>query len=386
MDERLGLPSASSFYADALCPGRQNLIAALRLEQPEVDESSADPIAARGTKIHKAFETDMVFDLTPDELVAYQNGLKLKEQLLREWIQDFGITTYEEGPREARFWLHHPDNLSPLLSGQLDVHYLSRFSGHMLVIDYKTSTGRSAAPANRNWQGRIQALLGAKEYDGIKHVRFALIKPEAFGRQIDTVDFTAFTLDQIERSVYQVLWNSQQPDAPTIAGDHCRYCPAKAQCKAALTWAMQPIPYLEVVPQSNGSLTKKDVTEIVNRAPVEALREVFAKRSVLKYIMDAVAARLAALPEDEQYRLELKLNLGRSADYIRDTKAAYDALLAAGFSESDLFECLSFRKADLVRLYQRWRNCRDAEAEAWYESQMDEFIERVRGNPVLAEA
>jgi hypothetical protein len=317
--------------------------------------------------------------------------LKLKKIAFQAWYEDnnlYPIGGATEMPREQRLWLHHPETLAPLLSGQQDAHFQSNDGRHLLCLDWKTGRADHMEDALENWQLRIAALLTWLEYDRkADRVRVEFIKPEVYGNQLDYADFTRFDLEQIERATYHHLWQMRQPDAPLHAGEHCRFCVCKAQCPEALKTATAPIQSLQVVPASNGKLTKKSVAELVNVAPIESVREVFGKRAIIGYVLDAVAARLKALPPEEKYRLELKMNLGRSADVIKDTRAAFVTLVTSGlFEEADLWRCLKLSKTELTTLYQRMRNCRDSEAEVWYENAMDEFIERKRGDEILAEA
>ena len=61
-------------------------------------------------------------------------------------------------------------------------------------------------------------------------------------------------------------------------------------------------------------------------------------------------------------------------------------LIGAGCPEEALWRCLGFDKAPLLELIQAMMNCRESEAEVWYENQLDAFIGRGRGEPILAEA
>lgn len=393
LDERLGLESASSFATSVHCHGRRNLIQSM-LANNVIDLENATPsvYAERGTRIHKAMETESDFFLQDaGERDAYIACRNLKLAAVRSWYEDNDLDNTggaEEMPREQRLWLHHPETLAPLLSGQQDAHYRSKNGRHLLCLDFKSGNADHMEDAIENWQLRIAALLTWIEYDRTaEKVRVEFIKPEAYGSPLDYADFTRFDLEQIERSTYHHLWQMMQPDAPLRAGAHCRWCPAKSYCPEALKSATAPIQSLQIVPAANGKITKKYAAELVNIAPVEAVREVFSKRAMIGYVLDAVAARLKALSPEEKYRLALKMNLGRSGDYIRDTKAAFTALLESNlFMEDDLWKCLKLNKTELIALYQRMRNCRDSEAEVWYENAMDEFIERKRGDEILAEA
>lgn len=383
-DPRLGLPSASSFSRDVACPGNRNLIRAMRASgEIKGEESSGSELAERGTRIHKSRETGNTFELQADELTAYNDGLKIEQQATRDWQLEFGLQNVTEGERELRLWLHHPLNMKPMLSGQLDVHFLAG-NDRAIVHDWKTSSGKSAGDAEDSWQLRIQALLLWKEIPELTDIRAGFIKPEAFGKRVDYVDFNLFDLQNIERAAHYTLWQTQQPDAPVRAGDHCKYCPAKAVCEAAAKEAVSPLQ--ELAPPAPDKITEKTAKELVRLIPIETVRTVWGKRTAIKNIMEALHARLYDLPQEELYRLDLKKTLGRSADKVRDVKLAFDALVEAGLPADTLWKCLSLSKTAVVEAFQHELNYRESMAEAVYENVLDDFIERRQGDDILKEA
>ena len=207
-DPRLGKPSASSFSRDVACPGNRNLIRAMYASgEINGEESAGNELAERGTRIHKSRETGNTFELQADELTAYNDGLKIEQQATRDWQLEFGLQNVTEGERELRLWLHHPLNLKPMLSGQLDVHFLAG-NDRAIVHDWKTSSGKSAGDAEDSWQLRIQALLLWKELPELTDIRAGFIKPEAFGKRVDYVDFNLFDLQNIERAAHYTLWQT----------------------------------------------------------------------------------------------------------------------------------------------------------------------------------
>lgn len=378
-DPRMNLPSASGFYRDAECHGNRNLIRAVSELEPIVDTPTE--YSERGTRIHAARETGNTFNLESDELASYKSGLKLEKGFISDWKDEIGIDSAIEGPRELRLWINHPQNLAPMMSGQLDVHFLSSDGKHAAIADWKTGMASGCGSANKNWQLRIQAVLTWLEYPSLEHIRAGFIKPDSFGSGVDYCDFTLFDLENILRHIYYILWQTQQPDARLRAGEWCKYCPAKNRCPEAI--AMSRLPAL--MPQ-NMEIAPKRAKVLVADIPIEAVREAWGKRTAVKNIVEAMADRLRALPPEEKYRLGLKMNLGRKGDFIKDVKGAFDALIAGGFTEEQLWSCLSFSKTDLVELIERVKMCRGGEADAFYESQLDEFIERSRGDEILAEA
>lgn len=373
-DPRRGLPSASSFETDVLCNGRQNLIRAMP-PQP-IEEEKSDDVAARGTRIHEARATGSTLNLRDDsELEAYKKGCKLEWSVINQWKEDNRIESHDEGVSEERYWFHHPFDLSPLLSGQLDVYYLAKTNA--LICDWKTSTAMYVKPANASWQTRIYALLLWQEFPQLRKIRVAFIKPEAFGQQVDYADFTLFDLQNIEREVLRVLWLAQQPDAPLNAGAHCRYCPARGVCEEAARYAMLPA----VIRRPS----LKETLELISLMPTEAALQIWQRKGEITKILEAITARLASQPPEELERLGLKLTEGKKADLVRDVHAAFTAMKEAGFDEAQIFTALDFNKERLLKVIQNQLGCRERSAEVYYENQFDEFIERKRQKPSLVE-
>lgn len=379
-DERLNLPSASRFSILALCPGSESLRNTL---PPEALDSSND-YAEIGTRIHAAAESGNGFNLTPEELEIYNSGLKCEKLIVRQWCEDFEINTFIEGPRESRMWLNDQRTLKPITSAKLDRHYISTDPvGFVLASDWKTLWSRNLTPAIHNYQGRVQAVVAAKEYE-VQNVRLCFNKA-MFGTS-DFADYDAESLWRAEFSITQALWEAEQPGADLRPGGQCTWCPCKPYCRAAVALSIVPAAYAASSMKLSEDLTPKRAKIVVEGLPVEAVREAWGKRTAVANIVKAMTERLTALPPEEKYRLGLKMNLGRSSDSVRDVRGAFNAMVAGGFPEADIWRCLKMSKANVVDLVKRFNNCRDSEADAFYEVQLDDFIERKRGEEVLGEA
>lgn len=383
-NERLNLPSASRFEILALCPASESLRRSL---PDDVVNPPSDEFAQRGTRIHTARETRNPLPLDDEDATIYQTGLKSEAAILEQWQADFGIESYIEGPGELRLWMHDEQTLKPVTSGKLDVHYVSQNpTVYVLVVDWKSLWNSNLTPAERNYQGRVQAVTVAAEYDAI-HVRFALNKA-MFGT-VDACDYDQAGLWRAEFSIRQALWEAAQPGAQFRPGEWCVHCPCKAYCHFALRNTDSALTVFNPssdIAELSGKASKKMMRELVAAAPVEVVRKVFGKRSQINHVMEAVKERLTALPPEEKYRLGLKMNLGRSSDSVRDVRGAFNAMVAGGFPEEEIWRCLKMSKANVVDLVKRFNNCRDSEADAFYEVQLDEFIERKRSEDVLGDA
>lgn len=380
-DERLNLPSASSFYADVACNGRQNLLRqlpqkdAVAVEDPEMAE-----LAARGTRIHESRRTGNTFALKDEpEVEAYKNACEIEKRVVETWMQDNDIEVIGDPIVEERLWLNHPVTMAPILSGQEDVIFLA--GRHALCCDWKSGSTYYVGDVGKSWQTRVYALLAWKEWPQLKRIRVAFIKPEAFGPKQDVADFTEYDLQQIEQAVLHTIWKSQQPDAELRAGPQCRFCAAKSICNEAARYAMTPI-----AESTAGSLTaKEDIGTVVSLMPVESALGVWQKRGAIKNIMEAISARLAALPAEELDRLGLKLTAGKKIEKVKDIVGAFNALRSTGLSSEQVLSCMKFTKESVVKAYQAMTNCRDQEGEAFWNATLGEFIERDRAKPSLVE-
>lgn len=375
-DERLGLSSASSFYADVSCAGRQNLIRAMRDQgMVEVREDAAmNELAARGTRIHAARSSGNTFQLKDEgELAAYMGWCKLEREAIEQWQTDKGIKLLSDPILEERLWLNNPSTLAPLLSGMLDVAYIQGVFA--AIVDGKTGSAIYADAAEKNWQLRVYSLLLWKEYPQLKNIRVILVKPEATGKQIDYADFSEFDLQQIEQATLHAIWKSQQPDAKRAAGSWCVFCPARSVCEEAVRYAM--------LPQVTRRDTLKETLSLIETLPIDDVAAAWGKKNEITKIIAALEARLKSLPVEELDRLGLKLTEGRKSDFIKDKIGAFNALRESGFSSEQIFTTLEFSKTAIVKMIQDSRNCRDAEAETIFQVGLDDFIERGRGNPSL---
>ena len=363
--ERLFLPSASSFESTALCPGREQLLATLPAETIIGKPNEA---AETGTRIHKARETGKTDELSEEELAIFNRGMENEKRIVADWCQKFNISNFAEQPPETRLFLNWEETMEPAASAQLDVHFTA--GAHVLSIDWKTLWNPWLTPAERNYQGRLQAVLAAREYDA-KHVRMAFNRA-MFGTS-DVVDYGEQDLAYAEASIFQSLWESKQPGAPRHAGMWCRYCQAKAVCAEAGAFAMLP----SRVPVAGMSSTA-DVTALVETMTPDDLVAIFKKSSVIDKILDAVKFRLKGMSAEELQVLGLGKKPGRKLDPITNPLQAYLLLKREGVPEADMWAALNFSKPKLVEaVWKSKAGMTKKQLELWLFSQMLEpYIEK----------
>lgn len=382
-DPRLGKASASRLEIVALCPGSEPLRKTLPAAVIEA-AGDDDEYAQTGRKIHYARQTRQTLQLLPEEVEIYERGVATEKRILDKWVEDFAIESYDECEPELRLYLNHPENLTPIASGQLDVHYTGKSSREpgvfVLVIDWKALWSPNLTPAERNWQGKLQSVMVQIEYDAV-HVRMAFNKA-MFG-SADQVDYTTQGIIHAGVAILQALWEAEQPGAQRRPGRWCTHCPCKAYCEDAVAYAQ--LPTLTTGPiKPNGSPATPE--ELVLAMPVEDLVPVWRKKNIVEKIFKQITERLKALPGEELVRLGLKLAPGRKLDKLKDVKGAFVKLIRDGFDEDECFRIMSFGKEAAVKLIQSKRGWTKEQAETWWEEAMSEFTEQGNAKPSLKEA
>lgn len=371
--ERLDLPSASSFEIIVSCAGQPNLKAQL----PDNVVDVIDDLADVGLRIHKAREIENTDDLDADEIAIYKAGRAYEQKLLDQWIADFGIVRWIEGPREERIWLHD-DNGERATSAKLDVHYLGWDSDgklHVLICDWKTGWSWKLTPSQRNWQLRVQAVLLWREHNGVQSVRVAFVKPIATSDRIDFTDYYPSDLQKSQEAIFQAVWMSKQPDAARTAGLHCNYCPCKSICREAAAYAMLP----SVINQKELALTKADITDMVEQMSLADLSLVHRRAGVIGKILESVKARLKTLSDEQLQSIGLTKAPGRRLDPIVKTREAFEFLRKEfNISEDELWAALSFSKGELVDALRRDQGWAKAVADGFVRGQLKPFIEEKR--------
>jgi len=365
-DPRLGLPSASSFAIDALCPGRQQLLRELG-DIPEPVDEDAD----KGTRLHAAWEKEDPTGLDSEDVEIYECGLKLVGEVKKEWIEIIRGTgaSFElsEGPREERFWLHD-SNGKVAASGQADRHYVA-LPNYVLAIDFKSLWCRSLVPSELNKQAQLLSVLVAREY-GATHVRFAFLKA-MFGKA-DIVDYTSEDLERAQYSIQQVLWESNQKDAQRRPGAHCRHCKAAAGCPEVAAWQMLPSVQSKA---QNGHITPKVATELVVKISLLDCRKIWESSTARHNIEDACKARLKALPEPMLSGLGLTFGKPKILHPITNVQSAFEFLLSLGVPAAKLWSVTKMSNGELAPVVQEALGLpsKDA-AEKWIRDKLGGYI------------
>jgi hypothetical protein len=204
------------------CPGSHKMCE----DVVEFRDPKLDQWAQFGERVHLWLQFGNFIELSPEELeIAEQCQNQLIEVLQRI---GFGSTSQREVIQERRFWLTDA-NGKKRMSGQVD--YAEVLAEIGLVVDFKSGRGQYEDAPN-NLQLRANGvLLWIHHKRKIEPVHVGLIQPLAGKPTIAT--YSARDLELAEKQLWQILDAADAPDAPLVAGAHCKYCPAKIKCPEA---------------------------------------------------------------------------------------------------------------------------------------------------------
>jgi hypothetical protein len=168
--------------------------------------------------------------------------------------------------------------------------------------------------------------LGALEIFGdlydFQNVRYTIIQP-----RLDHVSAEEITVEELvawgNNVVKPAAEAAARPDAPIRAGDHCRWCPAKAICRerAEANLALARYDF-----KKGDLLGDEEISDILTRAD-----------ELSRWVSDIQEYALARAMDGKTYD-GWKLVEGRSVPKYADDLKVADALQAAGYDEAMLYE------------------------------------------------
>lgn len=219
IDNRFGLPSASSMERVLACPGSF-------LMEAHLGDTGNRSAANRGTKIHAALEGAIpMAKLSHSDRICVER-ISFEEAKLVEEFSMEGASQL----KEVRLW-HFP-NGKRTFSGKPDIIHYTR--GRALVINYKTGH-YPPTPIRHNVQMETEGALAAlniRDENGkeLSAVAVALIHPncdiEKKVSQAHTYSAKDLLFDSVPKLEAAAV-EAMKLDAPRKAGSHCEWCRGK---------------------------------------------------------------------------------------------------------------------------------------------------------------
>jgi hypothetical protein len=205
------------------CPGSVPLVQQM---PPQIGSKYAE----EGTKLHGLMERfieadtvsaiEMMKDLSPEQ---------------REKIE-FCLGALDEiDPQNQMTYVHEVEvefEGVPALEGVFgNADLVGRIGDRAVILDWKFGDG-VMVEAEENEQGLFYAAAAMKTskvqwaFDGAEEIEIVIVQPPHVRRWVTTFK----RVHEFERELVVAVQTAQRADAPTVLGDHCRWCTAKPIC------------------------------------------------------------------------------------------------------------------------------------------------------------
>lgn len=334
-DPRKNLPSASAIARIAACPG------SYMAERGQPDTSTAE--SESGTRIHEYLAGRLPADaLGHTELDLAESCESIALKLLTDWRTRIGATDLDETVvwrDNKRLWL--VEKGEERCSGLADVIWtvtVQAGTSHALVLDYKTGPV-NPGDADANLQLRTLAVLVDEHFGhDIATIDVALVQPlVTHSPSVCQYDRDALRMSRTQ--LVTVLDAASQPDAPRVAGDHCKFCRAAATCPKTAN---------EV--ETMASLTIHEAGLTVSDEDMAKLRDrCGAAKKMIAAIEAEAFKRAQADPETwRKFGYEIREGSGRRS--VEDVATVSERLNALGASWADITAACSINLGDVESL------------------------------------
>lgn len=344
----LGASSASRWMA---CPG------SIRMCRDLPDRRSV--WAAEGTAAHAVGEKCLTGNRTPDsckgdsitvdgDTFTVDDDMIAAVQVYVDHIQDVG---YNRGTKKdpvhiekkvsLSAYADNPDDILHQMFGTADyIRYLWP-EKTLLVADYKHGAGVKVE-AEGNAQSRYYALGALAEFRGfeIQNIETHIIQPRCDPdnpisiERIDIVDLLDWSTD-----LFDAARDTQDPNAPLIAGKHCRFCPAQGVCPQVREQRMQAAQLVfhngkdgQIVPAMPPERLKLDQLRAVLDSADDITAWVNACQKLAHDMLDT------GMTDEDRRTLGYKLVAKRAMRKWRDEQGAADWLCEQfGLGDEDIY-------------------------------------------------
>ena len=263
---------ASNSKRRMACPG------SLKAEERFPDESS--PFAELGTAAHELGEHCLENNI---EDVALCIGGSFNDHIVDDnmatavqtYVNFVRATEAEEAPAllrlEQRFSLEDLDPPMPMF-GTSDCTIYGKETGNLWIIDYKHGQG-VAVDVEDNAQLKYYALGAVLKIGNkapINQVHTAIVQPRASHRDgsIRTYSYTKDEILDFGTDLIDAAHAALAPDAPLIAGDHCKFCKAAGVCSALRSNALAVAQDEFGVIKSVDDLTPEEIGAYMDKLPL----------------------------------------------------------------------------------------------------------------------
>ena len=232
--------------------------------------------------------------------------------------------------------------------------------GTMHIIDFKYGKG-VAVSAENNPQMKLYALGAYLEYSmlyPIEKIKMAIVQPRLENEASESEIFVAELMDWAENVVKPLAEKAYKGEGTYIAGNHCRFCRAKATCRERARMNLEASKF-EM--KAGALLSDTEVGEALKMAQdlakwAEDLKEYALTESLKGKIISG-----------------WKAVEGRSVRAFKDTDLAIKTIVDSGIDEALLYERKQLTLAQIEKLL----------GAKQFKELVGELVEKAPGKPTL---
>lgn len=253
------------------CPG------SMQAEAPFPNESS--PYAELGTAAHELGEYCLVNNIArADECRGNEiNGHVVDDNMIAavqvylDHVRAIAVSEPTICRYEKRFSLDKLDPPMPMF-GTADCIIYGKESGTLYVLDYKHGQG-VAVEVEDNAQLKYYALGAILEIGDkapVNKVTTVVVQPRAM-HSAGPVRQHSYTRDEIMdfgTELIDAAHEAMKPDAPRIAGDHCKFCLAAGTCSALRNNALEIAQDEFGAVRNINDLTPAEIADYLEKVPL----------------------------------------------------------------------------------------------------------------------
>ena len=369
--------SASGAHRWLSCPG------SVQLERNFEDQGSV--YAQEGTLAHEVCELTVNRFLLNSEHIDYTMQIAaLKAHSLwdnemlscAEAYLDYIRRVYLKFPSAPMLVLERRVDFSEYVPegfGTADCILL--WGDELHIIDYKHGKGVEVS-AEHNPQMMLYALGALKAYSflgDIRQVFMTIVQPRI--GNISEWQITAHELEAWGRKVVKPIAEKAFNGCEEYcAGEHCRFCKAKAQCKTRADKMMELLPVAEKW-QADGSSAKKPMRTAGTYSPEELGKYIEAGALISAWYKD-ISEYALSLCLDGGDVPGFKVVEGRSLRDWTNQDEAFQALMNAGTEKAMLYNSVPLTLAQTEKLIGKKR----------FAELVGNYVEKKPGKPTLVPA
>lgn len=318
------------------CPGSIQLSRGL----PEAPSSS---YAEEGTQAHAVAELSLNKGVEPEFFVGMEvEGAVVPEEMVEH------VKVYTDHCRRLMreadsFWIERRISLAKLnppgpMFGTSDFSAYIRANRQLHVVDLKFGVG-VVVDVVENEQLLYYALgvvlsLDLAEYP-VDEIEITVVQPRAVHSDgvIRSWTITYEQLIEFAADLMDAARKTQEPNAPLVAGSHCRFCPASGICPAQRDRA------LAIAEQEFSVVETEFVPPAPETIPAEKFAEILSKLHILEDWASSMRAAARGKLERGESVPGFKLVATRATRQWANEDDVAQALEAEGkYTEEDLYE------------------------------------------------